>query len=96
MATQQRVSATPPLADAVAAELRAAARGAGPAITAVYMTPDGTAFALTGPTWTEELSLLGGHLAAELQEQLAPDGVPYLDGGFWEAMECPVGWLRVY
>jgi len=65
-----------------------------PGVTAAYVSPNGTAFLLTGPEWTAALSTLGGELGAHLQRVHAPDG-PYIDGGFLERADCPSGWLAV-
>jgi 8-oxo-dGTP pyrophosphatase MutT (NUDIX family) len=83
------------LAQEVAGTLRARCADV-PGVGAVWMAPDGTDFVVTGDTWTEELSALGAQVAVDVQTAHAPSGVPYIEGGFHERVDCPAGWVAVF
>lgn len=88
--------ATDAMAPAVRLCLRAVA-AVTTGVSAAFMKSDGTAFVLRGPTWTEEMSALAPQLAVEMQEQLAPDGSPLIEGFFFEGEGEPgPGWVRAY
>jgi hypothetical protein len=69
-----------------------------PAVTAAWMSPDGTDFVLTGPEWTPALARAGARLSVDAQRQLMPGFEQLIEGGYEEniAQDDVPDWIQVY
>jgi type I restriction enzyme M protein len=65
-------------------------------VSSAHVKPDGSEFALVGATWTVELSEAGADLAISIQSALAPDGSPYIEGGYFDGTHQFEGWVTVF
>jgi hypothetical protein len=53
----------------------------------IFVSSSGERFWLVGPTWTDELDLLGARVALQVQDLVAPSRTPLILGGFVEVVD---------